>query len=131
MATSNFWVKNAQSYYVFKDTCEYENEEGVMEEVPRDEWDWQSVMDDIRYYGKDGNIFTYESKGWNRTMDAEGICETETDWLTFGNGNAWTTETNVESFIYLRSGYYAGAVLDYDVKVTTSSVCPNTITWRT
>ena len=120
MATSNFWVKNAQSYYVFNDTCEYENEEGEVEEVARDEWDWQSVMDDIRYRGKEVNIFAYKSEGWDRTMDAEGICETESDWLTFGNGNAWTTETNVESFIYLRGGYYAGAVLDYDVKVTTS-----------
>jgi hypothetical protein len=120
MATCNFWVKNAQSYYAFNDMCKYENEEGVMEEVPRGEWEWQDLMDDIRYRGRDGKIFTYKSEGWNRKMDAEGICETESDWQTFGNGNAWTTETNVESFIYIRGGYYAGAVLDYDVKVETS-----------
>ena len=120
MATCNFYVKNAQSYYVFNDTCEYENEEGVMEEVPRDEWDWDDLLDCIRYRGEEGKIFNCPStETYNRRMEARNICETNTDWQTFGNGNAWTTETNVESMIVIRSGYYAGAVLDYDVKVET------------
>ena len=121
MATCNFWLKNARSYYAFNDTCEYENEEGEIEEVARDEWDWQSVIDDICYRGKEGKIFDcLSTEKHNRRMDARNICETNTEWLTFGNGNAWTTETNVESVIVIRSGYYAGAVLDYDVKVETS-----------
>jgi hypothetical protein len=120
MATCNFWLKNAQSYYALKDTCEYENEEGVMEEVPRDEWDWDDLLDCIRYRGEEGKIFNCPStETYNRRMEARNICETNTDWLTFGNGYAWTTDTNVESVIVIRSGYYSGAVLDYDIKVET------------
>ena len=120
MATCNFWLKNAQSYYAFNDTCEYENEEGVMEEVPRDEWDWDDLLDCIRYRGEEGKIFDCRpTKDYNRRMEARNVCETNTDWTAFGNGNAWTTETNVESVIVIRSGYYEGAVLDYDIMVST------------
>ena len=121
MATCNFWVKNAKSYYVFDDNYSTINDEGEEVEVARDEWDWDSLLDEIRYLGKEGKIFDCpSSENHNRRMDATNICETNTDWNTFGNGNAWTTETNVESVICIRSGYYAGAVLDYDVKVETS-----------
>ena len=121
MATSNFYIKNAQGYYAFNDTYETENDEGVMEEVTRDEWDWEDLMDCICYRGEEGKIFNCPStEKQNRRMEARNICETNTDWLTFGNGNAWTTETNVESVIVIRNGYYAGAVLDYDVKVMSS-----------
>ena len=120
MATSNFYVKNAKSYYAFKDTYEVENEEGVMEEFTRDEWEWDELLDYIRYRGEEGKFFDCpSSEKYNRRMDASNICETNTKWLTFGNGNAWTTETNVESVIVVRSGHYAGAVLDYDIKVET------------
>lgn len=121
MATSNFYIKNAQSYYVFNDTYEYENEDGVMEEVTRDDWEWEDLLDSISYRAADGKIFDCPpTEERNRRMDARNICQTNTDWLTFGNGNAWTTETNVESVICIRNGYYAGAVLDYDVKVMSS-----------
>lgn len=121
MATCNFWVKNAKSYYVFDDTYNTINDEGEEVEVTRDDWDWDNLLDEIRYLGKEGKIFDCpSSENRNRRMDATNICETSTDWNTFGNGNAWTTETNVESVICIRSGYYAGAVLDYDVKVETS-----------
>lgn len=121
MATSNFYIKNAQSYYAFNDTYEVENEEGVMEEVTRDEWDWDGLLDDICYRGELGKIFDCpSSEKYNRRMDARNICETNTDWKVFGNGNAWTTETNVESVIVFRGGYYEGAVLDYDVRIETS-----------
>lgn len=121
MATCNFWLKNAKSYYAFNDTYEVENDEGVMEEVTREDWEWEDLLDCICYRGKDSKIFDCPStEKFNRRMDARNICETNTDWLTFGNRNAWTTETNVESVIVMRSGYYAGAILDYDVKVETS-----------
>ena len=121
MATCNFYIKNAQSYYAFNDTYETENDEGVMEEVTRDEWDWEDLIDCIYYRGEEGKIFNCPStEKQNRRMEARNICETNTDWLTFGNGNAWTTETNVESVIVIRNGYYAGAILDYDVKVMSS-----------
>lgn len=121
MATSNFWVKNAQSYYAFKDTYTTVNDEGEDVEVTRSDWDWDDLLDCICYRGEESKIFDCPStEKFNRRMDARNICETNTDWLTFGNGNAWTTETNVESVICIRSGYYAGAVFDYDVKVETS-----------
>ena len=117
MATANFWVKNAQSYYAINDTYKTENDEGEEVEVARDQWDWDDLIDSIRYRGEEGKIFYCQSCKWNGKMDAENICETNTEWETFGNGNAWTTETNIESQIVIRSGYYVGAVLDYDVKV--------------
>jgi len=121
MATSNFYVKNAKSYYAFKGTYEVENDEGVMEEVTRDEWEWDELLDYIRYRGEDGKLFDCpSSEKYNSHMDARNICETNTEWLIFGNGNAWITETNIESVIVIRSGYYEGAVLDYDIKVESS-----------
>jgi hypothetical protein len=121
MATCNFWLKNAQSYYAFNNTYNTINDEGEEVEVARDEWDWDDLLDNIRYSGEESKIFDCpSSEKYNRRMDARNICETNTDWGVFGNGNAWTTETNVESVIVIRSGYYAGAVLDYDVKVETS-----------
>ena len=121
MATSNFYIKNAQSYYAFNDTYNTINDEGEEVEVTRDECEWDDLLDCICYRGEEGKFFTCPStETYNRRMDARNICETNTDWKVFGNGNAWTTETNVESVICIRSGYYAGAVLDYDVKVETS-----------
>ena len=121
MATCNFWLKNARSYYAFNDTYNTINDEGEEVEVTRDECEWDDLLDCICYRGEEGKFFTCPStETYNRRMDARNICETNTDWQTFGNGNAWTTETNVESVICIRSGYYAGAVLDYDVKVETS-----------
>jgi len=120
MATANFYIKNAQSYYAFNDTYKTENDEGEEVEVVRDEWEWDDLLDCICYRGKEGKIFDCPStEKFNRRMDARNICETNTEWKVFGKGNAWTTETNVESVIVIRSGYYAGAVLDYDVRVET------------
>ena len=103
MATCNFWLKNAQSYYTFNDTYEVENEEGVMEEVTRDEWEWDNLLDFICYRGEESKIFDCpSSEKYNRRMDARNICETNTEWLAFGNGNAWTTETNVEVTMQVR-----------------------------
>lgn len=121
MATCNFWLKNARSYYVFNDTYNTINDDGEEVEVTRDECEWYDLLGYICYRGEEGKFFTCPStETYNRRMDARNICETNTDWQTFGNGNAWTTETNVESVIVIRSGYYEGAVLDYDVKVETS-----------
>ncbi len=119
MATANFKVINAQSYYILNDTYEMENEEGVMEEVVRDDWEWDDLLRGIRYWGEETEMFPCTSDNWNKKMDARNICKSNTNWETFGNGNAWTTETNIESFIVVRDGHYSGAVLDYDIKVTT------------
>ena len=121
MATSNFKVINAKSYYAFLNTYKVENEEGVMEEVERDEWDWENLLEWIRYRGEEGIFDCHSENRWNRKMDARNVCETEKHYLVFGNGNAWTTDTNIECFIVMRSGYYEGGVFDYEVKLTLSS----------
>ena len=119
MATANFSVINARGYYTILDTYEAENEDGVMQTYERDEWDFRDLMDDIRYRGEICKNFPNSSEEWNRRMDARELCESISKWETFGNGNAWTTETNVESVIVMRSGYYEGAVFDYDIHVQT------------
>ena len=88
MATSNFWVNNAMSYYAFNDSYEVENDEGMAEMVQRDQYDWDSLMEDIAYRGELDGTFPICSKNkWNRKMEAREICETDTDWQTFGNGS--------------------------------------------
>jgi hypothetical protein len=111
MATANFRVINAKSYYVINDTYEVEGEE-----VERDGFEWEDIMDDIRH----NETFPNPSYGWDRNMDARELCGSDANWQTFGNGKAWTTETSVESMIVIRSGYYSGAVLDYNIKVDTN-----------
>ena len=120
MATCNFNVKNAKSYYAFADSYEMETEDGETYEVVRDEYDWEDLMDCIRARGEENKKFDCPNGGWNKRMEARNICETDANFDTFGNGNAWVTETNVEGSIVIRSGYYGGAVLDYDIKVSTN-----------
>lgn len=120
MATCNFWLKNAQSYYAFNDTYKTENNEGEEVEVVRDEWEWDDLLDCIRYRGEETKEFPYQSDDYNRRMEAREVCVSSSKWETFGNGNAWTTETEIESTIMIRSGYYSGAVLDYDIRITSS-----------
>lgn len=115
MATANFIIINAKSYYAISDTYECENDEGVMETFERDQWEWDEFIDNIRY----NDIFPNPSVDWNRLMDASELCESDSNWEAFGNGKATLIETNVESVIVIRSGYYEGAVLDYEIKVTT------------
>jgi len=116
MATANFSVINARGYYTILDTYEAENEEGVMQTYERDEWDFENIIDNIRH----NKTFPYPSKEWNGRMDARELCEGVASCETFGNGKAWTTETYMSSVIVIRSGYYSGAVLDYDICVSTS-----------
>lgn len=115
MSTANFSVINARGYYTILDTYEFEDENGVMQTYERDEWDFEDIMSNIRHNKK----FPHPSKDWNNKMDAQELCMAS-EWNTFGNGNAWTTETYVKSTIVIRSGYYSGAVLDYDIKLETS-----------
>lgn len=117
MATANFYIKNALNYYAIFDTYECENEEGEMQTYERDEWDWNELFNDIRYRGEICKNFPNFSKEWNAGMDARELCESNSNWATFGK--AWTTETNVEGVIVYRCGYYEGVVLDYDIKLTT------------
>lgn len=116
MATANFYTKNARGYYVILDSYEAKNAEGVMQTYERDEWDFEDIIDNISH----NDTFPYPSKDWNGRMDARELCGGKTSCETFGNGKAWTTETCVSSVIVIRSGYYSGAVLDYDICVETS-----------
>lgn len=119
MGAANFSVTNANSYYAILETIEVENENGVMEEYNRDECDWDMVREDITYMGKETKLFPNPSSDWNRRIDGLELCCSDENWETFGNGNAWTTQTRISSVICIKSGYYADAVLDYDILVTT------------
>ena len=70
MATANFYLINAQSYYVITDDYEIENENGEKEVVVRDEWEVQDLLDDIRYNGKESGLYPNYSKEWNNSLDA-------------------------------------------------------------
>lgn len=100
MATPNFCVINANTYH-------------VIENVEFDEWD--DVIENIRTRGvREGY---WASTHWNKKMDAREICYTSSCERF---GTAWTTETDITSTIVIRSGYYEGAVLDYEIELVTS-----------
>lgn len=121
MATANFSIVNAKSYYTILDTYEDVNENGDSVEYTIDEWEFEDLLDSIRERGEEEKTFPISSKDWNSKLDARELCENHSNWATFGkSGNAWTTETNIASVIVVRSGYYSGAVLDYDIQLMTS-----------
>lgn len=114
MATANFSINNTKNYYVILDTEKYEDEDGNEKEMERDYYDFQSIMDNIRYScEKDGYSETDE-----RLDDAQGICS-KREFTQF-NDKSWFTEMCLESTIAMRSGYYQHAVLDYELKVSLS-----------
>ena len=110
MATANFRVINARGYYTILDSYECENMDGVMETHQRDEWDFEDIMDNIRY----NTTFQNPRDGWNERMDAKELCS-DCSTKSFGNAKPWFIDTYVESVITISSGYYSGAVLDYDI----------------
>jgi len=120
MGTCNFYTINAQSYHTINDTYIDYDENGNEVERQRDTWDYDDYIDCIRYNGEESGLFPYPSNGeYNNRMKAMDICSNGGELHTFGNGNAWTTETYIESTICLRSGYYSGAIFDYDIRVQT------------
>lgn len=116
MATANFYVKNAKSYYVFSGVGEYENENGEMEERYREGWEFDMIMEDIRNYGEYSGMFPSSSDRWDSYLDARELCTSE-NYHNFGNGKCYLLQTTINSSIYMRSGHYEGAVLDYDVQL--------------
>lgn len=116
MATANFYVKNAQSYYVFNGIDEYEDENGEMVETYRDETDFEMIKEDIRNYGETSGMFPTSSDRCDSYLDARELCTSE-NYHNFGNGNCYLLQTTINSSIYMRSGHYEGAVLDYDIQL--------------
>lgn len=110
MATANFRVINARGYYTILDSYECKNEDGVMETHQRDEWDFEDIMDNIRY----NTTFQNSRDGWNERMDGKELCS-DCSTKSFGNAKPWFIDTYMESVITISSGYYSGAVLDYDI----------------
>lgn len=119
MGTCNFYAENALGIYSISDTYEDIDENGNVVERYKDELDWEDTYAIIRYKGETENTFPIAVSGYDNNLKAMKMCETETNWGTFGNGNAWCTETNVESRIVLRCGYYSGANFDYNILVET------------
>lgn len=119
MGTCNFSVTNAQSIYAILSTYECEDENCNVTEQYKDEFDWSCDTENIQYHGEESGLFPFSSDKWNRALNGREVCGSEGKWETYGKkGTAWTTETQIESVIVLRSGYYEHANLDYDINIT-------------
>ena len=122
MSTANFSKVNANNYYVILDTFKDEDENGNEVERYKESWYYDELKDLITY-GADEKF-----GGWDRIEGGDGnrnyygtyICEKDTVWNTFGSKAPWFLEVGITPTIIMRSGYYSGATLDYELRITDS-----------
>lgn len=138
MGTSNFLYRNTDAIYAISlNEGEYENEEGEMEQY-HDDWDFRTqdvlnmIDDRLNYTYKDYvrhvRIFWNERErkaesGCNRSFPGSILAEGEY------RGSKETRETNkaASSFvIVMRSGYYEGCNLDFEVHTYIEDTCDGT-----
>lgn len=110
MATGNFGKVNARNYYVIYDT--YKDENG--EDVQRDNWDFDDLRDSIQENGRATKLFPEESNEWV-DRNAQELCYKSYD-THFGK-SYFLTDTRIVRTIIMRSGYYEGADLDWDIEI--------------
>lgn len=121
MAAPNFYVFNAQNYYVIEDKYIDKDDNGIDQEYVRTDIDFEDFFNDIRYAGEEDGLFPHYSDEYCGDLEAEELCRSDDIWDTFGKSKkAWTTETAITSTICVRCGRYCGMVLDYDIRITTS-----------
>lgn len=110
MGTNNFAVRNASRYFVIEGW--YEDEE-TGEEVHYEQWDWDAEIDYIQEalkekgYGTNGD-YTND----NRNFPAQYLAH------KYNSKNFMGIEMYVEVTSVIRSGYYQGANLDYEINVS-------------
>ena len=109
MATSNFMSVNAQGIYAIPSS--YTDENG--DEVYMESWEYDEMMDNIA-----------ENAGWDRVEGCDNnrnfcgsyICE-NTETIEFGKTTPEFLQTTITATIIMRSGYYSGVNLDYEIHV--------------
>ena len=113
MATSNFMNVNAKQVYAIPSTYMETDENGNEIERNMDSWDYDDLMDSIA-----------DNAGWdrieggdnNRYYNGSYVCE-NIETLNFGKSAPSFLETTIKSTIIMRSGYYSGVNLDYEICV--------------
>lgn len=104
MSTCNFKLQCASKYYVLSSTIEEENEQGEMEVVNKESWNWDDDIEYIQGIAKEKGYYKYiPGRFETRPMDNNICCKD----IDFG-------EDYIHCYIGLNSGYYEGATIDYD-----------------
>ena len=111
MATGNFSKVNAKNYYVIYGT--YKDENG--EDVQRDSWDFDDLREFIREDGRETKLFPEESNEYV-DRDAKELCYGS--YYTHFGKNGFLTDTTIVRTIIMRSGYYEGGNLDWEIEIT-------------
>ena len=113
MATSNFMNVNAQNIYAIPSSYMDMDENGNEFERYMESWDYEEMMDNIA-----------SNAGWERIEGSDNdrnfcgsyVCE-NVETINFGKTMPNFLQTTLTATIIMRSGYYSGANLDYEIKV--------------
>ncbi len=116
MGASNFHYVNASRVFSICESFTFENEDGEEETYYPDSDDFDCEIDNVRSILKSaGELFC-----GNETRSREELRSYPTTFIgtiyrrkTFGD-----VEVEVEAHCYARSGYYAGACLDYEMEIS-------------
>lgn len=110
MGTINYLHKNATKVYEILPTY---TDTDTGEEFSRDCQDFEWLFDDIREDMTNNGYEAADDYGDNlRDFSAQNLAKKkETYWLT----KSWLTAFRVTKVLQVRSGYYCGANLDYDI----------------
>lgn len=113
MATSNFMNVNAKKVYAIPSSYMDKDENGNEIERYLESWDYDGIMDSIT-----------DNTGWegiegsdnDRNYCGRYVCR-NIETLNFGKSAPSFLETRIKSTIIMRSGYYSGVNLDYEICV--------------
>lgn len=120
MATANFTKYNANYYYVLLPT--YEDEKGNT--IEKDDIDFENDMDCIIARGEDKGFSKYNGREF--ALGDTLPLLTKLEYPMFGK-KEWDGDINVFRItvaIYVHSGHYTGANLDYDIIVDMNYTLP-------
>lgn len=113
MATSNFMNVNAQRIYAIPSSYIDTDENGIEVERYMESWEYDDLMDTI---ADNAGWDRIEGSDNNRNFCGSYVCE-NVETLNFGKSAPSFLETTIKSTIIMRSGYYSGVNLDYEIFV--------------